>query len=124
MTNPEDTGWVNPHDGKTYYEGDSIPAYIFDSSGALVYGEACVRLNDPGFMGVVMVKHQGRTMEVEYTPTIPVEEIIDWVMPAIEPDEDVYFIGPESPGWRWYYARRAPLASRSTTLASGDDMKV
>ena len=62
MTNPEDTGWVNPHDGKTYYEGDSIPAYLFDSSGALVYGEACVRLNDPGFMGVVMVKHQGRTI--------------------------------------------------------------
>ena len=58
------------------------------------------------------------------TPTIPVEGITEWVMPAIEPDDNVYFIGPESPGWRWYYARRATLASRSTTMASGEDMKV
>ena len=98
MTNPEDTGWVNPHDGITYYEGDSIPAYLFDSSGALVYGEACVRLNDPGFMGVVWLN-----TKVGHEVVIPprsVEEIIEWVILLLNLMRMCILLA-ESPGWRW-----------------------
>ena len=120
----EPIAWLNPLNDEVFYEGDLIPQYAFDMSGALVYGETCVVLKDPGFTGVVVVKHNGQKREVEYTPMIPQEEIVEWVLPAIEPDEKVFFVGPESPGWRWFYARRATLASRSQSMSSGEDMVV
>ena len=116
--------WLNPLDDKEYYEGDVIPSYVFDMSGALVHGEVVVVMKDPAFAGVVLVKHKGEKREVEHSPLIPQEEIIEWVLPAIPPDENVFFIGPESPAWRWFYARRATLASRSQTMSSGEDMVV
>ena len=105
-----------------YYEGDIIPEYVFDSSGALVCGETCVKLTDPGFNGVVLVSHAGRQVEVEYSPAIPNEEIVEWILRPIEPDDNVFFIGPESPGWRWFYARRSTLSSRAMGMAAGEDM--
>ena len=114
--------WVNPHDEKEYYEGDIIPAYVFDNSGALVFGEPCVRLNDPGFPGIVVVKHNGHIGEIEYSHDIPAEAILEWRLEAIEPDDTVYYIGPESPGWRWFYARRSTLSSRAMSMGSGEDM--
>lgn len=124
LENEPTVGWTNPHDNLVYYEGDIIPEYVFDSSGALVFGETCVRLEDAGFNGVVLVNHAGRMVEIEYSPSIPNEEIVEWVLKPIEPDENVFFIGPESPAWRWFYARRSTLSSRAMSMAAGEDMVV
>ena len=118
----EEVTWTNPHDDKKYYEGDIIPAYVFDNSGALVYGESCVRLADPGFAGVVAVNNGNEIIDVEYSPKIPAEAIIKWLYQPIEPDENVFFVGPESPGWRWFYARRATLSSKAISKGDNEDL--
>jgi len=119
---PEDATWTNPFDKKEYQVGDLISAYTFDTSGALVHGEPCVFLCDPGFAGVVAVKTAHGVEEVEHHHSIPDDAILKWLIQPIEPDPNVWYVGPESPGWRWFYARRSTLTSHAMMTSQGNDM--
>ena len=93
--------WKNPYDGKEYEVGETIPVYDY-GGGGLVYGSTVVRYEDPGFPGVVQT--QGGEYHT-YSMTMLETEIVQWVLPAIEPESDWFFIGPAEIGWRALYAR-------------------
>lgn len=114
ILNMTDTNlWKNPYDGKEYEVGETIPVYDY-GGGGLVYGSTVVKFEDPGFPGVVQTK--GGELHA-YSMTMLETEIQQWLLPAIEPESDWFFIGPEEIGWRAVYARKEILKAKANEQA-------
>ena len=114
--------WKNPYDGREYEVGETIPVYQ-TGDGGLVHNSTVVRLEDPGFPGVVEVKGGGLT---EFHHGMGIAQVKKWVIPALEPDTNWFYLGPSEQGWRMYYARKELAKSRAMEIASfnallGDD---
>lgn len=112
------TAWLNPYDGIEYEIGEKIPVYQA-TGGGLVYGAECVRLEDPGFPGVIEMKDGGR---FEFNHSMGMSQIKKWLIPALEGDPDWFYIGPAEPGWRMYFARCELNKSRAIEMGNINKM--
>ena len=106
--------WMNPYDGKEYEVGETIPVYR-TGDGGLVHNSTVVRLEDPGFPGVVEMKDGGR---YEYNHGMGVAQVKKWLIPALEPETNWFYLGPSEQGWRMYYARKELAKSKAMEIAS------
>ena len=82
-------------EGNEYQIGERIP--VHRAAEGLIFGEEVVRLPCPGFEGLSFKDEADNLIEI----------------PPIQPDEDCFFVGPESQAWRWEYARRMIMKSRA-----------
>ena len=91
MTKTEPDTWeFTCPDGNEYHVGDIIPMHR--AAEGIIFGEEVVRIACPGFPGATVINEiTGEKIEI----------------PAIPPSKDCFFVGPESQGWRWQYARSA-----------------
>jgi len=97
--------WKNPYDGKEYEVGEKIPLYRQGDSG-LVGGEKVVLLLDLVLPSIDDVQMPNGTI---------------LQIPAIDADPDWFYIGPEGPGWRVYFARKEIKKDQALRAAKNNE---
>ena len=121
MTN-EELVWVHPQTGEEYHEGDVVP--WVDLNGLRSFNETIVRVNDPGFAGIAVVRDGPHQIPMPGDAVDDPDAIVGWIVEPREAEEGVCAIGPASQVWRWDYARREAskaLSMRLGSMVMGDD---
>ena len=87
-------------EGNEYEVGDKIP--LLRAAEGLIFGEEVVRVPCPGFKGMRICNAK---TEKEHTEEEGLKRGCCTKIDALQPDPNVFFVGPESQAWRWEYAR-------------------